>query len=396
MGDAATVAAAATAATVAAAATATLARGAASSSLVWGSEPAVGLGPRFTGIGVLLPTAFLGLEALAAPGLEVEVLGVDSLEVGVLGLGSAVLLTARGFLGVVSDLVVEAVLGVSGLVLLAVEGRLRGEGAAFLAAGVEGLVTSFLMGVVVLEACEMGVRPAEGVVVEAGLGVELFAEGVVVLGVGVVVVLGVVVVVLGVAGLVVGVELLTVAGRGAEAGRGAVVPVLGLVVLETGGLSGLGAVAVLGLVVAAGFFTAGVVLTPLVGGAGVFLLAVVPVAFTPLVVVGAEVGRLAVLGAGLFFSGAVEAMFFLATPLVGGFETPLATRLWAVGGRVLVVVGAPDFVLLGVLVFASAEFLVLPVLEAELSLVGSGWGSPCPASTCWPISSSTWGTGSAP
>lgn len=102
--------------------------------------------------------------------------------------------------------------------------------------------------------------------------------------------------VLGVAGLAVAGELLAlllVGGRD-EAGRGVgVVPVVGLVVLETGGLSGLGEATELGLVEdavaglgAGGFLAAAAVvldLTPLAFVDGVFLAVVVPVTdFAPL------------------------------------------------------------------------------------------------------------------
>ena len=102
----------------------------------------MGLGPRFTGMGVLLPTAFLGLEALGAEGLEARGFGPPSLGAGGLAFGGAALLTPTGFLGVVSGLAAATTLGVSGLEVLAVEGRLRGAGVDFLAAGVEGLGTS--------------------------------------------------------------------------------------------------------------------------------------------------------------------------------------------------------------------------------------------------------------
>ena len=102
----------------------------------------MGLGPRFTGMGVLLPTAFLGLEALGAGGLEARGLGPPSLGAGGLAFGAAALLSPAGFLGAASGLAAATTLGVSGLVVLAVEGRLRGAGVDFLAAGVEGLGAS--------------------------------------------------------------------------------------------------------------------------------------------------------------------------------------------------------------------------------------------------------------
>lgn len=362
---------------------------AAATAASWVSPASVaGLGPRFTAMGVLLPTVFLGVEAFPA-GLVLGVLGpaLTSFEgVGLLGvfLVSAALLLAAGFLGVESGLDAEADLGVSGLVVLAGEVRVRGAAAGFLVAD---LVTSFLMGVAVFEGCDVGVRPAEGVVepalAEAGLGV-------------VEVVLAV-----GVPGLAVVVELLAVlavAGlAAAEAGRDPGAPAAGLVVLETGGLSGLGAAAVQGLVVAVGFLAAVLVaFTPLVGTAGVFFAAVPVVAFTPLVAAGAEVGRVVPVGffsptlvvvlvegttavptglLGVVFSGA-PVVVFLATPLACGLETPLVSRLWAVLGRdpgpvvVLIVAVVPGFVLAAgalVLAFGSAAALLFPVL------VGATW-----------------------
>lgn len=377
-----------TAAKAAAAMAAATAASWVSPALVAGSAAVVGLGPRFTAMGVLLPTVFLGVEAFPA-GLVLGVLGpaLTSFEgVGLLGvfLVSAALLLAAGFLGVESGLDAEADLGVSGLVVLAGEVRVRGAAAGFLVAD---LVTSFLTGVAVFEGCDVGVRPAEGVVepalAEAGLGV-------------VEVVLAV-----GVPGLAVVVELLAVlavAGlAAAEAGRDPGAPAAGLVVLETGGLSGLGAAAVQGLVVAVGFLAAVLVaLTSLVGAAGVFFAAVPVVAFTPLVAAGAEVGRVVPAGffsptlvvvlvegttavptglLGVVFSGA-PVVVFLATPLVCGLETPLVSRLWAVLGRdpgpvvVLIVAVVPGFVLAAgalVLAFGSAAALLFPVL------VGATW-----------------------
>lgn len=155
--------------------------------------------------------------------------------------------------------------------------------------------------------------------------------------------------VLGVAGLVVAGELLAlllvggrdepVAGRGDE-----VVPVVGLVVLETGGLSGLGEATEPGLVEAGleagGFLAAAAAavldLTPLAFVDGVFLAAVVPVVdFAPLVAGAApvaffsdtlanvlEAGAPAV-PVGFFDEAEVRVLFlsaagvvFLATPLV--------------------------------------------------------------------------------
>lgn len=383
-----------------------------------------GLGPRFTGVGVVLPTIFFGLEVLVAADLEAGVLeasfegvGLLSCVLGRVGVFVSVVLLAGGFLVVVSDL--EADLGVSGLVdFVAEAGRVRGDAAGFLAAGVVGLVASFFMGVVVLDACDAGGLPPEGVV-----DVVLEAAG-----------LGVVEEVLGVVGLAVVVELLAVLAVGgrveAEAGRDAAVPVVGLVVLETG-LSVLGEAAELGLVRAAeaglgavGLLAAAavlLVLTSLAAADDVFFVAVVPLAdFTPLVV--AEAGRAVpagffsptlaeVLEAGapavpvgfleaaevgvLFLSGVAEV--FLATPLVWGLDTPLVRRFWAVLGRaldaVLVWPALPGFVLaaalLVVLALGSAAGLPL-VLAGGVSLVGSGWGSPWPISPtdCCPITSS--------
>lgn len=117
---------------------------AAATAASWVSPASVaGLGPRFTAMGVLLPTVFLGVEAFPA-GLVLGVLGpaLTSFEgVGLLGvfLVSAALLLAAGFLGVESGLDAEADLGVSGLVVLAGEVRVRGAAAGFLVAD---LVTS--------------------------------------------------------------------------------------------------------------------------------------------------------------------------------------------------------------------------------------------------------------
>lgn len=111
------------------------------------SAAVVALGPRFTGVGVLLPTVFLGVEFLVAPILEPGVLEASLVGVGLLScaLGrlsvfvSAALL-AVSFLGA-STFVAD--LGVSGFFdFIAGEGRERGESAGFLAAGVAGLETS--------------------------------------------------------------------------------------------------------------------------------------------------------------------------------------------------------------------------------------------------------------
>lgn len=165
------------------------------------------------------------------------------------------------------------------------------------------------------------------------------------------------------------------------------------------------------------------VLTPLAGPLGVFLVAAVPVVdFRPLVVEAVEgrvvpVGFLSptlvgVLEAGapagfleaaevgvLFLSGVpvVVVVVFLTSPLVWGLDTPLVRRLWAVLGRepgpVLVRPVVPVFVLTGallvVLALGSSEAL-LSVLVAGLSLAGSGWGSPWSISPAagWPVTSS--------
>lgn len=108
------------------------------------SAASSGLGPRFTGVGVLLPTVFLALVFLFAAVLEAGVLeGVDLFSCVLERFGafvSATLLT-DGFLARLSDF--EAGLGASDLVDFRVaEGRLSGESADFLAAGVADLVTS--------------------------------------------------------------------------------------------------------------------------------------------------------------------------------------------------------------------------------------------------------------
>lgn len=99
---------------------------------------------------MLLPTAFLGLVVFAVLGFALGILevgaasfeGVDLASLGLLGvLASAALLLAAGFL-VESGFAAGVDLGVSGLVVLAGEGRVRGEAAGFLAAGVLGLLTS--------------------------------------------------------------------------------------------------------------------------------------------------------------------------------------------------------------------------------------------------------------
>lgn len=296
------------------------------------SAATAGLGPRFTGVGVLLPTVFFGLEVLVADVLEAGVLEASLEGVGLLSLRMGVFVSAAllaiGFLVVTSDF--EADLGVSGLDFVE-EGRVRGDSAGFLDAGVAGLVTSFLTGVVVLGVCDPGSLPPEGVV-EVGLG----AAG-----------LAVVEGVLGVAGLAVAVELLAVLADSGRvepvAGRGDAPVLVGvLVVLETGGL---GEAAELGLVGVAeagfgarGFLAAVAVvldLTPLAVVDGVFLAAVpvadfallvfgpVPVAFfSPTLVVVLEAGAPAVpvgfldrAEVGVLFLSAAGVVFF-ATPLV--------------------------------------------------------------------------------
>lgn len=288
---------------------------------------------------MLLPTTFLGLAVLAVLFLALDVFraalisfdGVGLLSLGLLVLAStAGLQGAEGFLETDSGLAGVAAFGVSGLLALVEAGRVSGEAVDFLAAGVAGLLASFLMGVG-LFVDVVGARPAEGVLAGDGLAVEvvvLAADGVV---------FDAVVGVLGVAG--------EADFGAADAGREAVVPVAGLDVLETGGLSVLGEEVVLGLAVAAeaglgaedrgfglafspltGVFLAGCVV-PVVFGAptgffSVVLLAVlvvtapmVPTGFLEAVVV-------------VFFSAAAPAVVFLATPLAcGGFCTPFVMRL---------------------------------------------------------------------
>lgn len=288
---------------------------------------------------MLLPTTFLGLAVLAVLFLVLDVFkgALISFDVvGLLSLGLLVLAStaglqgAEGFLETDSGLVGVAAFTVSVLLALVEAGRVRGEAVDFLAAGVAGLLASFLMGVG-LFVDVVGARPAEGVLAGDGLAVEvvvLAADGVV---------FDAVVGVLGVAG--------EADFGAADVGREAVVPVAGLDVLETGGLSVLGEEVVLGLVVAAaaglgaeakgfglafspltGVFLAGCVV-PVVFGAptgffSVVLLAVlvvtapvVPTGFLEAVVV-------------VFFSAAAPAVVFLATPLACcGFCTPFVMRL---------------------------------------------------------------------
>lgn len=294
-----------------------------------GSEATAGLGPRLTGVGVLLPTVFLGLDVLAAVVLEPGVLdGVGLLSLVRLGVFVSTALLAGAFLAVTSDL--ETDLGVSGFADFDVdEGRVRGDSPSFLAAGVAGLETSFFTGVEFLDVCDADALPPEGVVEvgleEAGLAV---AEGV-----------------LGVAGLDATAELLVVPAVGGRvepvAGRGdAAVLVAGLAVLEAGALSGFDEAAELSLEGAApaglgagGFLEAAaavvLVLTPLVGA--VFLGAAVPViGFAPLVARAAPVAFFSptlLLGAGAETVGFLEAaeagVLFFSRVGVAFFATPL-------------------------------------------------------------------------
>lgn len=246
-----------------------------------------------------------------------------------------------------------------------------------MAVDVTDLPTSFFAGAVVLDVCDAGALPAEGVV---GLEVAGFDEAVEGFRVG---------------GLGAAAELLVVLLLG---GRVADVPEGVLVVLETGGLSGLGEAAVFGFVAvevsgldAAGFFAAAVVelvLTPLVAVAvflafGVVVLVplvrdvAVGVFFSPVfgVLLGVGVAPVGFLGAAvvgvLFLSEA--GVVFLGTPLVWGLETPLERRLGVLFEGVVLLVGVvPGFVfavLLGVLDLASPEGFLLDF--AGVSLDGS-------------------------
>lgn len=233
-----------------------------------------------------------------------------------------------------------------------------------------GLLTSFFTGVV-LDVCDAGALPAEGVV---GLEVGGFEEAVEGLE----------------AGLAAAAELLVVLLLG---GRVAEVPEGVLVVLVTGALSGLGEAAELGFVAveaaglgAAGFFGAAVaelVLTPL-AEVGVFLAAAV-VVLAPLVrdagvFLSAGLGALLGVGVvpvGLLVSGALffsdAGVVFLGTPLVWGLETPLERRPGVGFDGVALLVGVvPGFVLaflLGVLDLGSPEGFLLGF--AGVSLDGS-------------------------
>lgn len=103
------------------------------------------LGPRFTGVGVVLPTVFLGLGTLFVMVLVLGVLetsleGVDLPSCGLerFGVFVSTALFVGGFLEATSDFV----LGASGLASFFAGGRARGDSADFLAAGGDGLVTS--------------------------------------------------------------------------------------------------------------------------------------------------------------------------------------------------------------------------------------------------------------
>lgn len=367
-----------------AAAAATAVAAVAAAAIVTSLSDSVTLGPRFTGVGVLLPTVFFGLVVLAAAVLEV--LGA-SLEAVVLlsGLGRVVVLESTallvvGFFVAGADFAVD--FGTSCLVGFGAElGRAEGDSADFLAVDGTDLVTSFFTGAEVLDVCDADTLPAEGVV---GLEVAGFdaVEGLGVAG-------------LGVAGLGAAPELLVVLLLG---GRVADVPEGVLVVLETGGLSGLGEAAELGFVAveaagldAAGFLAAAVeelVLTPLVA-VGVFLAVGVAVLaplvrgvaegvfFSPVfgVLLGVEVvpvGFLGVAVIGVLFLSEAD-VGFLGTPLVWGLETPLERRLGVVFDAVALLVGVVPglvfVVLLGVLDLASPEGFLLDF--AGVSLEGS-------------------------
>lgn len=370
-----------------------------------GSATVTALGPRFTGVGVLLPTVFLGMGVLAEAALEPGVLGASLEGVALLsalartGVFVSAALLAAGFLAAASDF--EADLGVSGFADFVVkEGRVRGDSAGFLDAEVAGLVTSFFTGVVFLDVCDAGGLPPEGVV-----EVSLEAAG-----------LAVVEEVFGVVVLAAAGELLVVlevGGRGEPvAGRDdAGVPGVDLGVLEIKGLgeaAALGLVGVAEAVLGAGGFLAAAavpVLTPVAVADAVFLAAVVvpvidfaslvaevPVGFfSPTLLLEARAGVVPVVfligaGIGAIFFTAAGAVFF-ATPLVWGFDTPFERRLWDVLGRdpgvVLVGPVVPGFVLavalLVVLALESPAVLLL-VLAAGVSLAWSGLGS------TWPVS----------
>lgn len=112
-----------------------------------GSAAVVGLGPRFTGVGVLEPTGFLGVEVFAAADLDTGVLEASlegallSCVLGRFGVFVSEALLAEGFLAVTSDF--EADLGVSGFAdLVVADERVRGDSAGFLDAGVAGFEAS--------------------------------------------------------------------------------------------------------------------------------------------------------------------------------------------------------------------------------------------------------------
>lgn len=112
-----------------------------------GSATVVGLGPRFTGVGVLEPTGFLGVEVFAAADLDTGVLEASlegallSCVLGRFGVFVSEALLAEGFLAVTSDF--EADLGVSGFAdLVVADERVRGDSAGFLDAGVAGFEAS--------------------------------------------------------------------------------------------------------------------------------------------------------------------------------------------------------------------------------------------------------------
>lgn len=348
---------------------------------------------------MLLPTVFLGLEALVAAVLEaggLEGVALASCGLERFGVFVSAALLAAGFLAATSDFVAD--FGVSGFADFdAGEERARGDSAGFLAAVVVDLVTSFFTGVVVLDVGVVEVLPPEGVVevVLEAAGLEGVVE------------------VFGAAGLDVAVEellvVLVVGGRlEPVAGRGdADVAAADLLVLETGGLAGAVVLVLVGAE-EAGFGAEGflaavrvlLVFTPLAVEGGVFFAAVVPVAgFAPLVAGPAPVAFFSptlLLGAGAvvdpvvflsgagagagFLSGAVGV--FLVTPLVWGLDVPLDRRLCGVlvrepgvGLAGLLVPGLVlGVVLLAVLALESPEVLLL-VLAAGVSLALSGWGS---------------------
>lgn len=343
---------------------------------------------------MLLPTVFLGLEALVAAVLEpggLEGVGLASCGLERFGVFVSAALPT-GFLAAASDFVAD--FGVSGFAdFVAGEERARGDSAGFLAAVVD-LVTSFFTGVVVLDVGVVEVLPPEGVVevVLEAAGLEGVVE------------------VFGAAGLDVAVEellvVLVVGGRlEPVAGRGdADVAAAGLLVLETGGLAGAVVLVLVGAE-EAGFGAEGflaavrvlLVFTPLAVEGGVFFAAVVPVAgFAPLVAGPAPVaffsptlllGAAAVVDPGVFLSGAGAGVgflsgavgVFLVTPLVCGLDVPLDRRLCGVlvrepgvGLAGLLVPGLVlGVVLLAVLALESPEVLLL-VLAAGVSLAFSG------------------------